>query len=51
LLSFAFILLIRLLHTLRLILLLLFGRVDVRAWGGNSRKVVVVDGEKMGHAL
>jgi hypothetical protein len=37
--------------TVRLILLLLFGRVDVRAWGGNSRWMVVVDGEKMGHAL
>jgi hypothetical protein len=41
LLSFAFILLVRLLQTLRLILLLHFGRVDSRAWGGNSRQVVV----------
>ena len=39
-------------YTVRLILLFAFGRVDMRAWGGNSRRVVVVaDGEKMGHAL
>ena len=41
LLSFAFFLLVRLLQTLRLILLLHFGMVDSRAWGGNSRQVVV----------
>ena len=39
-------------YTVCLILLFAFGRVDRRAWGGNSRRVVVVaDGEKMGHVL
>jgi hypothetical protein len=39
-------------YTVCLILLFAFGRVDMRAWGGNSRRVVVVaDGEKMGHVL